>query len=54
MNFIADVAMSMAYDLRQKWLVIIPNNGLIKGLPDDAMVEVPALLGRGQSVPNPK
>ncbi|MGL6312738.1 6-phospho-alpha-glucosidase [Vibrio sp. WXL103] len=44
-EFIVDVAMSIAYDLRQKWLVIIPNNGLIQGLPDDAMVEVPALLG---------
>lgn len=50
-EFIADVAMSMAYDLRQKWLVIIPNNGLIKGLPDDAMVEVPALLGRDKVYP---
>ena len=50
-EFIADVAMSMAYDLRQKWLVIIPNKGLIKGLPDDAMVEVPALLGRDKVYP---
>jgi len=50
-EFIADVAMSMAYDLRQKWLVIIPNKGLIKSLPDDAMVEVPALLGRDKVYP---
>lgn len=50
-EFIADVAMSIAYDLRNKWLVIIPNNGLIKGLPDDAMVEVPALVGRDKVYP---
>ena len=50
-EFIADVAMSIAYDLRQKWIVIIPNNGLLKDIPDDAMVEVPALLGRDKVFP---
>lgn len=43
--------MSIAYDLRQKWIVIIPNNGLLKDIPDDAMVEVPALLGRDKVFP---
>lgn len=43
-QFIVDVAMSLAFDLRKRFLVIVENNGAIKNLPDDAMVEVPAYI----------
>ncbi|AWK50078.1 6-phospho-alpha-glucosidase [Clostridium beijerinckii] len=43
-EFIVEVAMSLAYDLRKRHLVMIENNGAIKSLPDDAMVEVPAYI----------
>lgn len=43
-QFIVDVAMSLAFDLRKRFLVIVENNGAIKNLPDDAMVEIPAYI----------
>lgn len=43
-EFIVDVAKSLAYDLRKRYLVIVENNGAIKNFPDDAMVEIPAYL----------
>lgn len=42
--FIVDVACSLAFDLRQRHLVIVENQGAIANLPDDAMVEVPAYI----------
>ena len=43
-EFIVEVAMSLAYDLRKRHLVMVENNGAIKNLPDDAMVEIPAYI----------
>lgn len=43
-QFIVDVAMSLAYDLRKRFLVIVENKGAISNLPHDAMVEVPAYI----------
>jgi 6-phospho-beta-glucosidase/maltose-6'-phosphate glucosidase len=43
-QFIVDVAMSLAYDLRKRFLVIVENRGAISNLPYDAMVEVPAYI----------
>lgn len=43
-QFIVDVAMSLAFDLRKRFLVIVENNGAVKNLPDDAMVEIPAYI----------
>jgi len=43
-QFIVDVAMSLAFDLRKRFLVIVENNGAISNLPNDAMVEVPAYI----------
>lgn len=37
-EFIVDVAMSLAFDLRQRHLVMVEN------LPEDAMVEIPAYI----------
>lgn len=43
-HFIVDLAVSLRYDLKQRFLIIVENNGAIKNLPDDAMVEVPAYM----------
>lgn len=43
-EFIVDVAMSLAFDLRKRYLVMVENRGAIENLPDDAMVEIPAYI----------
>lgn len=43
-EFIVEVAMSLAYNLRKRHLVMVLNNGSVKNVPDDAMVEVPAYI----------
>ncbi|OCQ51143.1 Maltose-6'-phosphate glucosidase MalH [Photorhabdus australis subsp. thailandensis] len=42
--FIVDVACSLAFNLRQRHLVITENKGAIANLPYDAMIEVPAYI----------
>lgn len=44
-QFIVDLAVSLKNDLKKKFIVIVENNGTIKNLPDDAMIEVPAYIG---------
>ena len=43
-EFIVDVAMSLAFDLRKRYLVMVENKGAVENLPDDAMVEIPAYI----------
>lgn len=43
-QFIVDVAMSLAFDLRHRVLAIVENKGAISNLPYDAMVEIPAYI----------
>ena len=43
-EFIVDVAMSLAFDLRKRYLVMVENNGAVENLPSDAMVEIPAYI----------
>ncbi|PLS16213.1 6-phospho-alpha-glucosidase [Bacillus sp. M6-12] len=43
-TFIVDVAMSIAFDQRKRFLLIVENNGAIPNLPADAMVEIPAYV----------
>lgn len=43
-TFIVDVTVSLAQDLGKRYLVMVENNGTIPNLPDDAMIEVPALI----------
>ncbi|MBM6615319.1 6-phospho-alpha-glucosidase [Desemzia sp. RIT804] len=43
-TFIVDVAMSIAFDERKRFLLIVENKGAIPNLPNDAMVEVPAYV----------
>ncbi len=42
--YMVRVASSLAYNLNNVYLVIVPNNGAISNLQADAMVEVPAAL----------
>ncbi|WP_028984108.1 6-phospho-alpha-glucosidase [Sporolactobacillus terrae] len=44
-EFMIEVAMSIAYNENNRYIVIVENNGAINNLPDDAMVEVAAVLG---------
>lgn len=43
-TFIVDVAMSMAFDERKRFILIVENKGSIPNLPEDAMVEIPAYV----------
>lgn len=45
-NYIADLAVALKNDTKQKFLVIVENNGAIENIADDAMVEVPAYIGK--------
>lgn len=42
--FMVKAAASLAYNLNERYIVIVENNGIISNLPHDAMVEVPALM----------
>ena len=43
-KFIVEVVKALAYDTRSRQLVIVKNDGAVKNLPDDAMVEIPAYI----------
>lgn len=43
-EFIVDVATSLAFDLRKRYLVMVENNDAVENLPSDAMAEVPAYI----------
>lgn len=43
-RYMVRVAASLAYNMGDTYLVIVPNNGTISNLQDDAMVEVPCSL----------
>lgn len=43
-RYMVRVAASLAYNMGDTYLVIVPNNGTIANLQDDAMVEVPCAL----------
>lgn len=45
-NWISDLAIALKNDTRQRFLVIVPNRGTIPNMPFDAMVEVPAYIGK--------
>lgn len=40
------IAASLIYHLREKFIVMTRNNGIIPNLPKDALVEIPALIGK--------
>ena len=45
-NYIADLAMALKNDTKKKFIVIVQNNGAIENIAPDAMVEVPAYIGK--------
>lgn len=45
-NWISDLAIALKNDTKQKFLVIVENRGTIPNMPYDAMVEVPAYIGK--------
>lgn len=44
-SFIIDLASAIAYNTKERMLLIVPNNGAIVNFPMNAMVEVPCLVG---------
>lgn len=44
-DMIVEVAASIADNLRQTYIVIVPNQGIVSNLDDDVMIEVAASLG---------
>ncbi|MCR1290190.1 6-phospho-alpha-glucosidase [Shouchella clausii] len=49
--FMIKAAESLAYNLSERFIVMVENRGIISNLPADAMVEVPALLTSNGSEP---
>ena len=45
-DWIADLAIALKNDTKARFLVITENKGCIPNLPYDAMVEVPAYIGK--------
>lgn len=50
-NYIMDMAASILNDNHDRFMLIVPNKGAIPNLRDDAMVEVPAYVGRTGAEP---
>lgn len=44
-TFIIDLACAIAFNTKERMLLIVPNNGAIENFGKDAMVEVPCLVG---------
>ncbi|GCF94354.1 maltose-6'-phosphate glucosidase [Enterococcus florum] len=44
-TFIVDLARAIAYNTHERMVMIVENNGAIANFPDDAMVEVPCIVG---------
>lgn len=44
-SFIVDLARAIAFNTHERMVMIVENNGAIANFPDDAMVEVPCLVG---------
>ncbi|MCO7150378.1 6-phospho-alpha-glucosidase [Vagococcus lutrae] len=44
-SFIVDLARAIAFNTHERMLLIVENNGAIANFPDDAMVEVPCIVG---------
>ena len=45
-DWIADLAVALKNDTKERFLVIVENRGTIPNMPYDAMVEVPAYIGK--------
>lgn len=45
-SFIVDLAHALAFNTKERMLLIVENNGAIANISDDAMVEIPCLVGK--------
>ncbi len=50
-SFIVDLARAIALNAKERMLLIVENNGAIANFDDDAMVEVPCIVGSGGPEP---
>ena len=44
-TFIVDLATALTFNTKERMLLIVENNGAIENFPDDAMVEIPCIVG---------
>ena len=44
-TFIVDLACALAFNTKERMLLIVPNNGAISNFDPEAMVEIPCLVG---------
>lgn len=45
-EFIVDLATALAFNTHERMLLIVPNNGAITNIENDAMVEIPCIIGK--------
>ena len=45
-EFIVDLATALAFNTHERMLLIVPNNGAISNFENDAMVEIPGIVGK--------
>lgn len=45
-EFIVDLATALAFNAHERMLLIVPNNGAISNFENDAMVEIPCIVGK--------
>lgn len=45
-QFIVELACALAFNTRERFLLIVPNNGAISNFDPDAMVEIPCIVGK--------
>lgn len=50
-QFIVELACALAFNTQERFLLIVPNNGAIQNFADDAMVEIPCLVGKDMVEP---
>ncbi|CBG90750.1 6-phospho-alpha-glucosidase [Citrobacter rodentium] len=50
-SYIVDLAVAIAFNTQERMLLIVPNNGAINNFDDDAMVEIPCLVGHNGPEP---
>ncbi|MDD7463231.1 MAG: 6-phospho-alpha-glucosidase [Anaerococcus sp.] len=50
-QFIVDLACALAFNTKERFLLIVPNNGSISNFRDDAMVEIPCIVGKDMVEP---
>lgn len=50
-QFIVELACALAFNTKERFLLIVPNNGAIENFDKDAMVEIPCIVGKDRVEP---